>query len=134
MPVNQSELTVRTAKRLEAIDISELINREISESGVRTGVCNLFAPHTTVAITVNEHFDPNVPQDILMALEKVAPEDAHWGHPEGNAPAHVKSTLISASISIPIRDGKLALGRWQGVYFMELDGPRSRQLVVTILS
>ena len=134
MGAHQHELNIRTSRKLESVDVTEMVNRAIADSGVRQGVCVLFVPHTTAAITANEHFDPNVPGDILKALGAAVPDDGHWDHPEDNAPAHVKATLTGPSLSVPVAEGRLALGQWQGVYFMEFDGPRTRRLSVTIIS
>jgi secondary thiamine-phosphate synthase enzyme len=104
----------------------------VKSSGVRTGVCVVYVPHTTAAVWINENADPDVPRDILFALRRFIPEDG-YRHGEGNSPAHVRSALIGASVMIPIEDGTLALGRWQGVQLGEFDGPRSREVWVQIV-
>lgn len=134
MSARQHELNIRTSRKLDSVDVTDMVSRVVEDSGVASGLCVLFVPHTTAAITANEHFDPNVPRDLLKALGRAAPDDEHWDHPEENAPAHVKATLTGPSLSVPIADGRLCLGRWQGLYFLEFDGPRTRQLRVTIVS
>jgi secondary thiamine-phosphate synthase enzyme len=134
MSTRHQELSIRTSKKLESVDVSDLVSRVVEESGIAEGVCVLFVPHTTAAITANEHFDPNVARDILKALGRAVPDEEQWDHPEDNAPAHVKATLTGPSLTVPVSGGKLALGQWQGLYFMEYDGPRTRRLSVTIIS
>jgi len=133
LAVFQTELNLRSAKKTEALDITDLVSRAVQESGIARGICTLFVPHTTAAVIANEHFDPNVPHDILNVLAGLVPEDAAYGHPEGNAHAHIKASVAGSSLSVPVIGGALGLGRWQGIYFMEFDGPRSRQLSITVL-
>ncbi len=133
MAVYDALLNLRTAKKFEAMDVTDLVARAVAESGIKKGICTLFVPHTTAGISANEHFDPNVPHDILTTLAGLVPEDASYGHPEGNAPAHIKASIVGSSLCVPVREGQLALGRWQGIYLMEFDGPRSRQMHVTVI-
>lgn len=128
-----SELTVRTTAREEMIDVTDELRRIVRESGVQAGAVICFVPHTSAAVTINENTDPSVPRDILYKLNKDIPQADHYRHAEGNSDAHVKSSLVGASEFIPIADGDLVLGVWQGIYFCEFDGPRQRRLVVTIL-
>ncbi len=132
MSVYQIELNLRTVKKQECVDVTELIERTVTESGIVTGVCSIFVPHTTAAIIANEHFDPNVPRDIAKTLCSMVPDHGPWDHPEENAPAHVRASLLGSSLSVPVTSGELFLGQWQGIFFMEFDGPRSRNLKVTI--
>ncbi len=125
--------TVKTSARTEIKDITAEINRLIQRAGVESGLCCLYVPHTTAGILVNESADPDVAVDIGNALDRLVPRDAGYRHYEGNADSHVKSSLVGVSETIPIEGGRLALGRWQGVFFCEFDGPRQRQVKVKIL-
>ncbi len=124
---------VKTGARTEIKDITAEINRLIQRAGVESGLCCLYVPHTTAGILVNESADPDVAVDIGNALDRLVPRDAGYRHYEGNADSHVKSSLVGVSEVIPIEGGRLALGRWQGVFFCEFDGPRQRQVKVKIL-
>jgi len=127
-------LTVKTGTRTEFLDITSQIQDAVRSSGIKEGICMVYVPHTTAAVTVNESADPSVKNDILMILNKMVPWEADYRHDEGNSPAHVKSALVGASELIPIEDGKLALGTWQGIFFCEFDGPRNRKVHVSFLS
>ena len=127
-------LTVETHARTEFVDITADINAQLHAPGApRTGLCHLFVPHTTAAITINESADPAVKRDILTTLARLVPHQGDYRHAEGNSDAHVKSSLMGASAWVPIESGKLALGTWQGVFFCEFDGPRTRTVRVTVL-
>ncbi len=130
---HQTDLNIHTSKKLECVEVTELINRTVGEFGVKTGVCVIFVPHTTAAVIANEHFDPNVAHDIIEALGDLVPSNKQWSHPEENAPAHVKAAILTSSLTVPVTDGRLATGRWQGIYFLEFDGPRARRLTVTVI-
>ncbi len=117
-----------TKKRTEFVDITSVVDDEVSGSGIREGVCILHCPHTTAGLTINEHADPSVATDMLNALDRLIPEDGPWMHREGNAPAHLKASWMGACVHVPICEGKIALGRWQGVFLCEFDGPRAREL------
>ncbi|MBN1440080.1 MAG: YjbQ family protein [Anaerolineales bacterium] len=118
----------------QLLDITGAVQSEVGKSGVMNGVCFLFLPHTTAALTLNENWDPDVRADILHTLEhQTAPADPAHRHEEGNSAAHVRSSLLGASLSLPIEDGRLALGSWQGVYLAEFDGPRERRVVLKML-
>jgi secondary thiamine-phosphate synthase enzyme len=125
-------LSVKTSARTELIDITSKIAKLVKESGVSEGRCVLYVPHTTAAVTINESADPSVKDDILMVLNQIVPRDANYRHSEGNSPAHVKSTLVGASEMLAIENGSLALGTWQGIFFCEFDGPRTRKVHVRI--
>jgi secondary thiamine-phosphate synthase enzyme len=121
---------VSTSYRSEIIDITGQVQRAVSESKIKDGLCHVWAPHTTAGLTVNENADPNVARDLLAGLDRIAPWDAGYAHGEGNSAAHIKSSLVGCEKTLIIKDGKLALGTWQGLYFCEFDGPRERQVWV----
>jgi secondary thiamine-phosphate synthase enzyme len=125
-------LTLKTSSRTELIDITSKIAKQVKASGISEGLCMLYVPHTTAAVTINESADPSVRGDILMVLNQIVPWDADYRHMEGNSPAHVKSTLVGASELVAIEKGALALGTWQGIFFCEFDGPRTRKIHVRI--
>ncbi|HUU39039.1 MAG TPA: secondary thiamine-phosphate synthase enzyme YjbQ [Candidatus Desulfaltia sp.] len=124
---------VQTPTREAFVDITRPVEDEVRKSKVQSGICVVYVPHTTAAVTINENADPTVRQDLLMALRKAIPDSLPYAHSEGNSPAHVKSSLVGASIAIPIEDGKLVLGTWQGIFFCEFDGPRRRQVYIKII-
>ena len=126
-------LSVKTSTRTELIDITSKIAKWVKESGVSEGLCMLYVPHTTAAVTINESADPSVRGDIMMVLNQIIPWDANYKHLEGNSPAHVKSSLVGASELVAIENGSLVLGTWQGLFFCEFDGPRTRKIQVRIL-
>ena len=125
--------SVQTNQRTEMLDITHYIRNAVDNGKVKNGVCCIFVPHTTAAVTINENADPDVPKDILMQLEKVIPHDTNYRHSEGNSDAHIKASLIGSSETIIIEDGRLVLGTWQSVFFCEFDGPRNRKFCVKIL-
>lgn len=127
-----TELSVRTNRREELVDITEQVQRVVAQSGVKEGVCWLFVPHTTAGITVNENADPSVKVDILEQLHRFIPPDLRYHHTEGNADAHIKAVLVGNSLSVPIVNGRLRLGTWQGIFLCEFDGPRTRRVWVQI--
>ena len=122
------QLKVKTSARTQLIDITDKISRVVRDEGIKDGLCFLYVPHTTGAITINESADPAVKSDILMVLNQMVPWKADYRHLEGNSPAHVKASMIGASELIAIENGKLVLGTWQGIFFCEFDGPRTRKL------
>ena len=126
-------LRVKTSRRTELQDITREVQRAIREAGVTSGMCHLYVPHTTAGITINENADPDVPRDIEAAMDRLVPKGGPYKHLEGNADAHIKSTLTGVSQSVPIEGGELQLGRWQGVFFCEYDGPRQREVRVRIV-
>jgi len=126
-------LTVKTKSRTGLIDITSEVQNTVRSSGITDGLCLLYVPHTTAAITINESADPSVKDDILMILNEIVPWEAKYRHLEGNSPAHVKSTLVGASELVAIEKGRLVLGTWQGIFFCEFDGPRTRKLHVNIM-
>lgn len=127
-------LDVKTSSRSQFIDITGQVRQLVADAGIREGVCYLYVPHTTAAITINENADPTVVQDILNQLEKIVPWQGDYRHTEGNAAAHIKASLLGASQTIFISNGRLVLGTWQGIFFCEFDGPRQRKVLVKIIA
>ena len=127
-------IAVNTTSRCQMIDVTAQVRAAVRKSGVKSGVCLCFVPHTTAAVTLNENADPTVPEDILAGLERMAPADAGYAHSEGNsdADAHLKSSLVGCQIRVFVEKGELVLGTWQGVWFCEFDGPRSRKMYVKV--
>ncbi len=125
-------LTIKTAARFEMIDITGRVAALVRESGIKQGFCHTFIPHTTAAITINENADPDVPRDILAALDRIVPLSESYRHAEGNAAAHVKASLFGSSQTLLIEDGSLVLGTWQSLFFCEFDGPRTRKVLVKL--
>lgn len=128
------QMPVRTSKRSQLVDITADVERAIHSSGVQSGVCYLVVPHTTAGILVNENDDPAVARDIEKALDRLVPRDQGYEHLEGNADAHIKSALVGVSTVILIESGRLSLGRWQGIFFCEFDGPRDRHVKLKIFA
>jgi len=124
---------IKTESRVEFQDITSKVRDIVGESVVQSGVCYLFVPHTTAGVTVNEHADPSVVEDIAAQLETMAPQHGNYRHLEGNAPAHIKASLMGDSETLFIEDGQIVLGTWQGIFFCEFDGPRNRHLLVKIM-
>lgn len=126
-------LKVRSRKKSEMIDVTAEVDTALRQNGLADGLCHVFVPHTTAGVLINENADPAVCQDTLAVLERLVPWQGDYAHAEGNAAAHVKSILVGTAQLIPVREGALQLGRWQGIFFCEFDGPRSRELVVSFL-
>ena len=126
-------INVNSSERSEFIDITAKIESLVESSEVSDGICHLYVPHTTAAVTINEGADPSVKRDIIASLDKLVPHAGDYLHMEGNSDAHIKATLTGNSDTIFIEKGSLVLGTWQAVYFCEFDGPRSRQLMVKIV-
>jgi len=126
-------LTLKTHSRTELIDITTDVSERVRQSGIEEGLCLLYVPHTTAAVTINESADPSVKSDILMILNQIVPWEAKYRHMEGNSPAHVKSTMVGASELVAIENHALVLGTWQGIFFCEFDGPRTRKIYVRLL-
>ena len=124
-------LRIETTKKTETIDITARVVEKVQEMRIREGICVVAVAHTTAAVFVNENADPDVQRDLLVTLARLVPDDGEYRHAEGNGPAHIKSVIVGADITIAIRDGALALGRWQGIYLAEFDGPRTRTATVT---
>jgi len=129
-----SELGVSSSSRVQFLDITSDVRGVVKESKCNEGICCVYVPHTTAAVTVNEGADPDVSRDIIDQMEKIAPSSGRYRHTEGNADAHIRSTVVGVSHMIPIRGGDLALGTWQSVFFCEFDGPRKRRVLVTVIA
>jgi len=121
-----------TRSRTELIDVTAQVESALRQSGVRDGLCCVYLPHTTAGVTINENADPSVRADILKELNTTVPFDDGYSHLEGNSAAHVKASLVGASVVVPVEGGRLALGTWQGIFLCEFDGPRTRQVRVAI--
>ncbi len=124
---------VRSSKKVEFIDVTHSVQDAVQKSGVMEGICVVFVPHTTAAVTINENADPSVIQDMDMAMNRIVPFENRYRHLEGNSPAHIKSSLVGCSATVLVESGKLVLGTWQGIFFCEFDGPRSRKVYVKIM-
>jgi secondary thiamine-phosphate synthase enzyme len=127
------EIQVKTTTRNELVDITPQVEKVVEESGVGEGICVLVVPHTTAAVTVNENADPSVKADIIAKLSELAPEGDRYRHMEGNADAHIKAVIVGSSETLLVRGGRLSLGTWQGVFFCEFDGPRTRRVIIRVL-
>ena len=126
-------INVRSKSRIELIDITDMVQDLVKREGIAKGVCCLYVPHTTAGVTINEGADPSVQRDIQNALSRLIPHEMNYFHREGNADAHIKSTIVGISANVIIDEGKLLLGTWQAVFFCEFDGPRHRRIAVKIL-
>jgi len=127
-------IEVRTQAKEALVDITGRIMEEISSSGIQSGICSVYVPHTTAGVTINENADPSVKEDIIMTLRKIVPDSLPYRHSEGNSPAHVKASLVGSSVNVLIDKGQLSLGTWQGIFFCEFDGPRSRRVIIKTFS
>ncbi len=124
---------VRTSTQTEFIDITRSVQEAVKKTGVKDGVCIIFIPHTTAAVTINENADPSVIHDIVMEMNKIVPFKDQYHHMEGNSPAHIKTSLVGCSEIVFVESGKLVLGTWQGIFFCEFDGPRNRKVHVKVV-
>ena len=124
---------VRTRAQTELIDITRSVQQAVQKTGIKEGICFIFVPHTTAAVTINENADPSVPQDIVMELNKMVPFEDRYHHREGNSAAHIKASLLGCSQAVFVDSGKLILGTWQGIFFCEFDGPRNREVYVKVV-
>ncbi|MFH0845219.1 MAG: secondary thiamine-phosphate synthase enzyme YjbQ [Pseudomonadota bacterium] len=129
MPIT---IHVSTHSRTEMVDITSLVQKEVSKSGIGDSICTVYVPHTTAGVTINEGADPAVCQDIINKLNELVPPHAGYRHMEGNADSHVKASLMGSSVSVIVENGRLLLGTWQKIFFCEFDGPRSRKILVRI--
>ncbi|MGI6217678.1 MAG: secondary thiamine-phosphate synthase enzyme YjbQ [Coriobacteriales bacterium] len=126
------EFGVRTTRHAQFVDITRQVQDIVSRSGIENGVCTVFVPHTTAAVTINENADPNVVSDVLAELDKIVPWQDGYHHIEGNSAAHIKSSMLGCSEQVIVEGGRLKLGTWQGIYFAEFDGPRARKVWVSV--
>lgn len=124
---------VKTSGKTDFIDITPSVREAVQRMGVREGICFIYVPHTTAAVTINENADPSVSKDIIMELNKIVPFQDRYQHLEGNSPAHIKASLLGPSQAILVESGRLVLGTWQGIFFCEFDGPRSRKVYVKVM-
>jgi len=129
-----NKVDIKTSSKVEFQEITAKVRDIVGGSGVKNGICYVFVPHTTAGVTVNEHADPSVVEDIAAQLDKMVPEHENYRHLEGNSPAHIKAVIIGDSETLFIEDGRLALGTWQGIFFCEFDGPRNRNVFVKIVA
>ena len=123
-------IDVKTQAKEELVDITAQVREEIVSSGIKSGIFYVYVPHTTAGVTINENADPSVKDDVLMTLRRIVPDSLPYRHSEGNSPAHVKACLVGSSINVIIDEGELSLGTWQGIFFCEFDGPRSRRVFI----
>jgi secondary thiamine-phosphate synthase enzyme len=128
-----ASLHLSTPSHTALLDVTGLVQQVVRQTGVTSGLCQVFVPHTTAGLTINENADPDVRRDILVALDRLAPPGGDYQHGGGNSPAHIKASLMGFSLTVPIQDGRLLLGDWQGITFCEFDGPRHRTLVVQVI-
>lgn len=133
MAIYKRKITITASYKNKLLDITRQVARIVQESGVEEGICFVFCPHTTAGLTINENADPDVKKDILQGLEKMVPA-LPYSHMEGNSPAHIKASLMGFSLQVLIQDSSLVLGTWQGIYFCEFDGPRTRNVHIQIMS
>ena len=128
------KMDVATRKRVEFVDITREVGNLLKDSGIETGVCHLYVPHTTAGITINENADPNVVRDFLADLDRLVPHhQSYYRHFEGNSASHLKASLMGSSVSVLVDGGRLVLGTWQGIYLCEFDGPRTRKIHVQLV-
>jgi secondary thiamine-phosphate synthase enzyme len=127
-------LRVKTKRRTQLVDVTSEVERVVAKSGVVSGVCHVFVPHTTAAVMINEHADPDVATDLEGILDRLVPHAGPYRHSEGNTDSHAKAVLVGASQVIFVNQGQLALGTWQGIFLCEFDGPRDRKLWVKVVS
>lgn len=126
-------LKVRSHEREELVEFTDQVQQELKKSGEQEGICFLYVQHTTAGLTVNENADPDVPRDMLHLLRKLIPQHGMgFRHGEENSDAHIKASLVGSSVSVPFKDGKLLLGRWQGIFLCEFDGGRERQVIMMV--
>ena len=126
------QLNLLSKKRAELINITAQVQNSVKRSGIKEGVCHVYVPHTTAAITINENADPDVTDDIQNYLNKLVPFDGPYSHAEGNSDAHIKASLMGCSTTIVVTNGALLLGTWQGIFFCEFDGPRNRKIHIKV--
>ncbi len=127
------ELAIRTGNQAELVDITAQVQEVVQHSEIQSGLCIIFVPHTTAGLTLNENWDPSVREDALRTLSKLVPRSGEYRHAEGNSPAHIKAMLLGFSATIPVEQGRLILGTWQGIYLAEFDGPRQRRVIIKMV-
>lgn len=127
------QIRVKTRRQCELLDITPQVESIVKKSGVKSGICYVFVPHTTAGIIINENADPDVVRDIIMELDKIVPLKDNYLHAEGNSAAHIKSSIVGCSREVIIEEGRLQLGTWQSLFFCEFDGPRNRSVWVKVM-
>lgn len=127
-------IKIKTTEKQRMIDVTRQVQTQVKESGVTSGVCTVFCPHTTAAVTLQENADPDVKRDMLDALDRAVPLKANYRHAEGNSDAHIKASIVGSSVTMIVENRKLVLGSWQAVFFCEFDGPRDRSLLVRVIA
>jgi secondary thiamine-phosphate synthase enzyme len=132
--MSAAHFQIETEGRCALLPITDLVRGAVADSGVEEGVCTVFVPHTTAGVIINENADPDVARDVLGWFSRAVPPDPRFRHAEGNSDAHIKAILAGSSVSIPIAQGELELGTWQGIYFAEFDGPRCRRFTVSCIA
>jgi secondary thiamine-phosphate synthase enzyme len=132
--VSFETLSVRTNEKTQFVDVTSMVQDALGSQRVSEGACLVYVPHTTAGVTINESADPSVQADIVKELNAIVPFQDDYAHAEGNSAAHIKASIVGPSVMIPVRDGRLALGTWQGIYLAEFDGPRTRSIYVQLLS
>ena len=126
---------IKTRQRSEIVDVTDAIRRLVRQNNIRDGMAICYVPHTTAAVTINENYDPDVKHDVLRKLDELIPKtETYYQHDEGNSDSHVKTSLVGNSVTVLVEDGELVLGRWQGVYFCEFDGPRTREMMIKVVA
>lgn len=128
------EITIRSSERNEVIDVTNQVKAALKELRAKEGLCVVYVPHTTAGVMISENADPDVSRDILEKLTEIAPYQNRYRHTEGNSDAHIKSVLVGCSVTVPVRNGELAFGTWQGIFFCEFDGPRTRRAFVQFVA
>ena len=129
MPIT---INVKTSSRIDMVDITSSVQKEVSKSGISDGISIVYVPHTTAGITINEGADPAVCQDVMTTLNELVPPNAGYRHMEGNSDSHIKASLMGSSVSVMVENGRLVLGTWQKIFFCEFDGPRSRRVYLKV--
>jgi secondary thiamine-phosphate synthase enzyme len=130
----EMKLTIPSSSRTQFIDITAEVRKAVEKTGIKDGACMIYVPHTTAGVTINESADPSVASDILSVLDRLVPQQGEYRHAEGNSPAHVKASLMGSSQLVAIEDNRLVLGTWQGIFFCEFDGPRTRNVYLSFLT
>lgn len=124
---------IQSTSRTSMINVTRKVQEAVKESGVQSGLCTVFVPHTTAGITINENADPDVVSDMLKEINKIVPFEDNYDHLEGNSAAHIKASMMGFSVQVIVANGKLMLGTWQGIYFCEFDGPRNRKVFIKVI-
>lgn len=131
--MNEKRVQIRTSQSVQLINLDQYVKEAVNESGINSGICVVFVPHTTASVTINENADPDVVRDMVMEMNKLVPSQDSYHHSEGNSAAHIKSTLVGPSLTLIVEGGRPLLGVWQSVYFCEFDGPRTRSVVIKVM-